>query len=481
MCVVGLPPLRMLRVPALLVAVCVAAFCLAISPTAAWAQDSPVQRARPDMSGAVSREESVVVSITTTRQVQATALGFEPDSALPAVNRAGAARPRSQAPRLEQEREIASGFIIGRDGEIITNAHVVAGAEDARIRLQDGRTFNGRVIGLDRLTDVALLKIEAHDLPVATIGDSATLASGEWVVAIGSPFGLDSSITAGVVSATSRILPGETVALIQTDVAINPGSSGGPLFNLHGDVVGINSMVFSLTGGYMGVSFAVPIDVAMKVVNELRSAGRVSRGQIGAKIQPLTPELARSFGLPAAGGALVTRVARGSPAERGGLRSGDILMGVGTHTDASFAQLQQEVGAARAGERLTLLIWRTNALQSLMLTVEEAPPDLPLRTAQAATHAEVRLGLNLGELSATRREDLGLDSGVPVLEAHGAAWRAGIQADDVIVAVGDRPVRSVAEFDVALAAQPGQRPVALLVLRGPLMTYMAIDRPAAPH
>ncbi len=447
-----------------------------VSSQATWAQDIPSERTLPDMAGAVSREELVVVSITTTRQVQATALGFDPDAALPSATRAGASRPRPQARRLEQEREIASGFIIGREGEIITNAHVVAGVDDAKIRLPDGRVFTGRVIGLDRLTDVALVKIEAHDLPVATIGDSASLASGEWVVAIGSPFGLNSSITAGVVSATSRILPGETLGLIQTDVAINPGSSGGPLFNLRGEVVGINSMVFSLTGGYMGVSFAVPIDVAMKVANELRVAGRVSRGQIGAKIQPLTPELARSFGFLPASGALVTRVAHGSPAERGGLRGGDILMGVGERTDASFAQLQQEVGAARPGQQLTFNVWRGHAMQRVALTVEEAPADLPLRTLQASV-ADVRLGLNLGELSAARREDLGVESGVPVLESHGAAWRAGILSDDVIVAVGDRPVRSIAEFDLALAALPNNRPVALLVLRGPLMTYMAIERP----
>ncbi|CAN5118057.1 DegQ family serine endoprotease [soil metagenome] len=453
----------------------------ALTPTATWAQDSSGERALPDMAGAVSREESVVVSITTTRQVQATPLGFDPDAALPSPNRPGAARPRSQAPRMEQDREIASGFVIGRDGEIITNAHVVAGAEDAKIRLQDGRVFRGRVVGLDKLTDVALVKIEAHDLPVASIGNSASLTSGEWVVAIGSPFGLDSSITAGVVSATSRILPGETVGLIQTDVAINPGSSGGPLFNLRGEVVGINSMVFSLTGGYMGVSFAVPIDVAMKIVNELRTAGRVSRGQIGAKIQPLTPELARSFGFPTTAGALVTRVARGSPAERGGLRGGDVLAGVGERTDASFEQLQQAVGAARPGQVLTLNVWRGNAIRRLPLTVEEAPADLPLRAAQASPAPDARFGLNLGELSAARREDLGVESGVPVLESHGAAWRAGIQSDDVIVAVGDRPVRSIAEFDLAISAAPAGRPIALLILRGASMSYMAIERPDGAH
>ena len=437
-----------------------------------------VARGAPDFITSIEREVSVVVSITTTPRAPHSDLGLLPDGAAMAVQRPGVARePWAGAQRPEQERGgLASGFIIGSDGEILTNAHAVADVDRAIVRLADGRQFIGKVMGLDRTTDVALLKIEAHGLPVAAIGNSARLARGEWVVAIGSPFGLDRSATAGIVSASQRFLAGSAVPLIQTDVAINPGSSGGPLFNLRGEVVGINSMIFSRTGGYMGVSFAVPIDVAMKIADDLRSFGRVSRGQLGAKIQEVTPDLARSFGLRAASGALVLRVVPASPAERSGLRSGDIVMGVDSCTDAGYVQLQQEVAAARAGQKLTLNVWRRGSMLRVVLTVAEAPGDLPAPPERAATGRDERLGLNLGELPAARRERLGLDGGLPVLEAHGVASHGGVQADDVIVAVGDRPVRNVAEFDAALAAVPTERPVALLVLRDGILAYLAIDR-----
>ena len=449
-------------------------------PVAAQAQANVMADGRgtpPDFIAPIRREESVVVSITTTRKVPYVDLGFAPDNfQVPAQRgRVSSREPWGKARRPEQERGLASGFIIGSDGEILTNAHAVADVDRAIVRLVDGRQFVGKVVGLDRATDVALVKIEAHALPAAAIGDSARLTRGEWVVAIGSPFGLDSSATAGIVSASPRFLPNSIVPLIQTDVAINPGSSGGPLFNLRGEVVGINSMIFSRTGGYMGVSFSVPIDLAMKIADELRSSGRVSRGQLGAKIQEVTPDLARSFGLRTPAGALVVRVVPASEAERSGLRSGDVLMGVGTCTDASYVQIQQEVSTARPGQNLALNVWRRGSMQRIVLTVGEAPPDLPAAQDETPSRPEDRLGLNLGELPSTRRGRLGLE-GLPVLEAHGAASQGGVQSDDVIVAVGDRPVRSIAEFDAALAAVLPDRPVALLVLRDGVLAYLAIDQ-----
>ena len=448
-----------------------------VRSTAALAQSGVTDgRGGPDFASPLLREASVVVSITTTRRSAQGELGFTPDSfAVPAQRPTASRDPWARPRRAEQERSLASGIVISSDGEILTNAHAVADVDRVVVRLADGRQFTGKVVGIDRTTDVALLKIEAHGLPAAMIGSSAHLAAGEWVVAIGSPFGLDNSATAGIVSAARRFLPGSAVPLIQTDVAINPGSSGGPLFNLRGEVVGINSMAFSLTGGYMGVSFSVPIDLAFRIADDLRSFGRVSRGQLGAKIQEVSPDLARSFGLPVARGALVLRVVRASPAERGGLRSGDIVMGIDGRTDASYAQLQQDVAAARPGQTLSLNVWRRGTQQRVVLTVGEAPPDLPARADETPGRPDERLGLSLSELSTPRRDKLGLDGGLPVLEAHGAASQAGVQVDDLIVAVGDRPVRDIAEFDAALAAAPVDRPVALLVLRAGTLAYLAVE------
>lgn len=459
------------RIAALLLAL----LCLAPASAAPAQPDVADARGGPDFASALLREASVVVSITTTRRAAQADLGFAPDSFAVPAQRSTSRDPWDRTRRSDPERGLASGIVISSDGEILTNAHAVAGVERIVVRLADARQFTGKVVGIDRTTDVALLKIEAHGLPAAAIGNSARVAAGEWVVAIGSPFGLDNSATAGIVSAAQRFLPGSAVPLIQSDVAINPGSSGGPLFNLRGEVIGINSMAFSLTGAYMGVSFSVPIDLAIRIADDLRSFGRVSRGQLGAKIQEVTPDLARSFGLPAARGALVLRVVRDSPAQRSGLRSGDVVMGIDACIDSSYVQLQQDVAAARPGVLLALNVWRRGAMQRVALTVGEAPADMPARPEVPGLQEE-RLGLSLGELPAARRERLGLEGGLSVLEARGAASQGGVQADDLIVAVGDRPVRDIAAFDAALAAAPGDRPVALLVLRSGTLAYLAIEQ-----
>jgi len=451
------------------------ALALAIGVAVQAQEMGPINPARgPDLVTSVRRVASTVVTIATTGGARTAELGYSPDSFALPMQRGTAPGDDRRERRGDQDRGLASGVVIGSDGQILTNAHAVADVDRAIVRLADGRQFVGTIVGLDRTTDLALIRIAARDLPAAAIGDSTLLAAGEWVGAIGAPFGLDRSVTVGVVSAPRRLLPGSAVPLIQSDVAINPGSSGGPLFNQRGEVVGINSMIFSRSGGYMGVSFSIPMDVALKVSRELNSAGHVSRGQLGAKIQEVTPELARAFGLPAPLGALVLRVLPGTPAARAGLRSGDILTGIDDSADASYNRLQQDVVAARPGQRLVLNVWRRGAMQRVTVVVAEAPADLPAR-AEPAAPGDERLGLNLAELSDARRARLGIEGGLAVLEAHGVAARDGIQTDDVVVAVGDRPVRALAEFDAALAAQPAGRPLALLILRDRSMAYVAVD------
>ncbi|MBS0445867.1 MAG: trypsin-like peptidase domain-containing protein [Proteobacteria bacterium] len=418
----------------------------------------------PDLAPAVSREEAVVVTVRVV-----TLRSGDLDDGM---------RRKPDPNRLPREEGgIASGFIVSHDGEILTNAHAVANAVDVQVRLADGRQMAARVLGLDTYTDVALLKVDAAGLPTAAIGDSGHLAPGQWVVAIGAPFGLDTSVTAGVVSAPRRYLAGSGVPLIQTDVAVNPGSSGGPLFDLRGNVVGINSMIFSRSGGYMGVSLAVPIDLAMQVAQALRVDGRVVRGTLGLEVQEASAELGRSFGLPDASGAIVLRAVRGGPAERAGLHSGDILLGTGSRTDATMVELEQEIADARPGRTLTLNVWRRGALQRVELTVAAAPADVPLDLPQPiASHAD-RLGLDLAELSPAARAALHLESGLAVLEASGAGLMAGVQPDDIVVAVADAPVNALADFDHALAALDPARPVPLLVMRDGVLGYLAVPAP----
>ena len=429
----------------------------------------------PELAATVARQFDVVVTIGVAKpepdrltDEELDGLGF---SAQDLVGRG--ARERAQP----VSGGVASGFIISSDGHIITNAHVVADVAMVTVRLRDGRTFRGRVIGLDKRSDVALLKIDASGLAVASIGNSAGLIAGESVFAVGSPLGLEGTVTAGIVSAPRRALPGSAgVPLIQTDVAVNPGSSGGPLFNQRGEVVGMNTMIFSLNGGFMGISLAVPIDVAAAVANELRANGRVHRGELGAMIQELTHDLALSFGLREGGHALVTRVVSRSVAEHAGLRSGDVLLGVGERTDATYQELLQQVAGTRAGTRMSLNVWRSGAMQRVTIVTREAPPDLPAEPI--GTYRRLpRLGLQMSELNDQRRRALRVDGGLSVVRAQGPAARGGVVQFDVVVAMGAQPVRTLSEFDLALAAHaPLNKPVALLVLRDGRFRYLAIQQ-----
>jgi serine protease Do len=375
-------------------------------------------------------------------------------------------------------QSLGSGFILSSDGYVMTNAHVVNAAEEIIVKLNDKREFKAKVIGADRRTDIALLKIEATNLPKVTIGDPGALKVGEWVAAIGSPFGLESTITQGIVSAKGRALPQENyVPFIQTDVAINPGNSGGPLFNLKGEVVGINSQIYSRTGGYMGLSFAIPIDVAIEVADQLRTAGKVTRGWLGIAIQEITKELAESFGLKNTNGALVAGVEKGSPAEKGGLEPGDIILKFNGKQITTSSDLPRAVAATKPGQTASVEILRKGTPRTLNIGVGEMPAadEEAAVVPKAPTKAEAnRIGLVLRDLTPQQKKRLNGKNGLLVLEAQGAAAQAGIRRGDVILGLNNTEVQSVEQFNKQLAAVPSGKTVALLVQRGENTLYLPI-------
>lgn len=378
------------------------------------------------------------------------------------------------------ERSSASGFVIDPQGYILTSAHAVRDAREVWISLPSQRRLPASVVGQDRHTDVAVLKVDAQDLPAVSIGQVTALCPGEWVVAVGAPFGFEQSVAAGVVSAYPRFMPGGTVPMIQTDVALNPGSSGSPLFNQRGEVVGINSMVYSSTGGYVGISFALPIDIAMRVATEIRATGKVTRGQIGARVQPVTPELARAFGLDKPLGALVVRVDPASAASAAGLRVGDIVLSANGGAPVSYVALQERVASARPGERLDIQVWRSRAFRRLAIAVVEEAVQPSSAAAESAPALEDRLGLSLAEGAS---KDSGRASstspGLHVVSADGSSARAGVQPGDRVLAINEISVSGIPGFDAALAGLRRDAPVALLVMRGTTVRYLPVGRPGA--
>jgi serine protease Do len=352
--------------------------------------------------------------------------------------------PRGQPrPRDFEQQSTGSGFILAADGYVLTNAHVVDDASEVTVKLSDKREFRAKVIGTDKRTDVALLKIEATGLPKVTIGDPDKLRVGEWVAAIGKPFGLENTITAGIVSAKGRELPNENlVPFIQTDVPINPGNSGGPLFNLKGEVVGINSLIFSRTGGYMGLAFAIPIDVAMNVVKQIQEKGRVTRGRIGVQIQEVNRETADAFGLAKASGALVNSVEKGGPADKAGIEAGDIITKVDGRTVNTSSELPRIITQVKPGTKISLQLWRKGATKDVAVTVaelkEDETPRPVRRTAPSKEKAKPnRMGLVLSDLTDEQKKELEIKNGVVVEDIRGTA-RGDIQPGDVILAVISR-------------------------------------------
>lgn len=365
-----------------------------------------------------------------------------------------------------------SGFIISSDGFILTNAHVVDDADEVIVRLNDRRELRARVVGSDSRTDVALIKIEAKNLPTVKIGDPSKLRPGEWVLAIGAPFGFENSVTAGIVSATGRALPQENyVPFIQTDVAVNPGNSGGPLFNMKGEVVGINSQIISRSGGFMGLSFAIPIDVAMDVAEQLKERGKVSRGRLGVLIQEVTADLAESFGLTKPQGALIAEVEPGSPAEKAGLQVSDIILRFNGQPIRTSIDLPRLVGASRPGSEVTLSVWRQKATHEIRVTIGEMPDSR--ETVNVGSHPRNQAGLVVSALTAEQRNRLKVDQGVRVEDVSGAAARAGIRPGDVIVAVNNQPVGSAEELS-RLLNDSDRKTVALLVRRGERSLYIPL-------
>jgi serine protease Do len=381
----------------------------------------------------------------------------------------------SPGPREFQTQSLGSGFIISGDGYILTNAHVVDTADEITVRLNDKREFRAKVIGADRRSDVALIKIDATGLPTVRFGDPNRLRVGEWVVAIGSPFGFENSVTAGIVSAKGRSLPQENfVPFIQTDVAVNPGNSGGPLFNLKGEVVGINSQIYSRTGGFMGLSFAIPIDVANDIAHQLRTAGRVTRGRIGVVIQPITKELAESFGLPKPAGALVNSVEKGGPADKAGVESGDVILRFDGKAVSSSEDLPRIVGGTRPGSRVTMQVWRNKTGRDVQVVVGELSEDRGTRPTQRGGKPPAlgMYGMTLADLNDAQRKELKVDGGVLVENVQDAAARAGIRRGDVILAVNNQDVKSVEQFKELMGQFEKGRIVALLVRRGANSLYV---------
>ncbi len=388
--------------------------------------------------------------------------------------------PPNTIPREFESKSLGSGFIISTDGYILTNAHVIESADEITVKLTDKREFRAKVIGADRRTDVALLKIEANGLLKVIQGDPNKLRVGEWVVAIGSPFGFDNSVTAGIVSAKGRSLTQENfVPFIQTDAAINPGNSGGPLFNMRGEVIGINSHIYSRTGGFMGLSFAIPIDVAMEISSQLITSGKVSRGRIGVMIQEVTKELAESFGLAKPGGALVAAVQKGGPAEKAGIETRDIILKFDGKTVTSSSDLPRIVGATKPGSRVVAQVWRNGSTKEITITVDETPVDEKTagRGSKRGKAAESfnRAGLALSKLNAQQKKQLETDNGLLVEDMQpGIASRAGIRPGDVILSINNQDVKTVEQFNQLLGKIEKGRNIALLVRRGDTATFITM-------
>ena len=444
-------------------------------------------RELPDFTELVEKQGPAVVNISTAQTVRERANmpqmpNLDEDDPFYEFFRRFMPPNPGQAPREFSTRSLGSGFIISADGYILTNAHVVDGADEITVRLTDKREFKAKVIGADKRTDVALIKIEAAGLPMVKLGDPNKLKVGEWVLAIGSPFGFDNTVTAGIVSGKGRSLPQENlVPFIQPDAAVNPGNSGGPLFNMRGEVVGINSQIYSRTGGYMGLSFAIPIDLALDVQNQLRSTGRVSRGRIGVVIQEVTKELADSFGLAKAEGALINAVEKGGPADKAGVEVSDIIIKFDGKNVTSSSDLPRIVGATRPGSKVGLQVWRRGAAKDLTVTVAEIPAEkITSRETKGAKPAEAaanRLGLVLSELSDDQRKELKIASGVVVDEVRGQP-RGDLRKGDIILALihkgNNTGAKSVAQFNKALIAIDKAATITLHVRRGENQSFITI-------
>ncbi len=467
----------------------------AASAVGASAPVAPARAGLPDFADLVEKVGPAVVNIRTTANVPTDTRGMLPPGMdngdmseffrrffgipLPQApgNPKGAQPNPPDAPDTEQNRGVGSGFILSSDGYVMTNAHVVDDADTIYVTLTDKREFKAKLIGVDERTDVAVVKINATSLPSVAIGDSNRVRVGEWVVAIGSPFGLDNTVTAGIVSAKGRNT-GDYLPFIQTDVAVNPGNSGGPLINMAGEVIGINSQIYSRTGGFMGISFAIPIDEAMRVADQLKASGKVVRGRIAVAIGEVTKDVADSIGLPKAEGALVSSVEPGGPADKAGIQPGDIILKFNNRPVDTATDLPRMVGDTKPGTRATVTIWRKGQARDLPITITEVPVDKNAKADAGQSQPKPRqsnsLGLTVNDVPADQLKALKLRGGVQIVNVDGPAARAGLRRGDIVLRVGDTDITSAKQFVDLTAQLDPQKVVAVLVRRGDNTQFIPI-------
>ena len=463
----------------------VAVVTVMVPASTAWAQT----RALPDFTDLVDAVEPSVVNIRTLEKSKASSTpGGVDEQMLEFFKRFGipvppnmprGQRPGPSQPDEDRPRGVGSGFILTTDGFVMTNAHVVDGADEVIVTLPDKREFKAKIIGADKRTDVAVVKIDAVNLPAVKIADISRLRVGEWVMAIGSPFGLENTVTAGIVSAKQRDT-GDYLPFIQTDVAINPGNSGGPLINMRGEVVGINSQIYSRSGGYQGISFAIPIDEAMRVSEQLRSNGKVTRGRIGVQIDQVSKDVAESIGLGKAQGALIRGVESGAPAEKAGIEAGDIITKFEGKTIDKASDLPRMVGNVKPGTKATVTVFRRGTSRDIVVTIAEVEAEKPARAASKpeskppATGPAQALGLSVSEITEAQKKELNGKGGVKVEVADGAAARSGLREGDVIVSMANVEVNNVKDFEAALAKIDKSKNITVLVRRGELAQFVII-------
>jgi serine protease Do len=464
---------------------------VAVLPQGVAMAQSAVVRGLPDFTDLVDQVGPSVVNIRTREKAseRSGANGMDEEMAeffrrfgVPIPNVPRQQRPqRPQQDEEAQPRGVGSGFILTADGFVMTNAHVVEGADEVIVTLTDKREYKARIVGADKRTDVAVVKIEATGLPAVKVGDVSRLKVGEWVMAIGSPFGLENSVTAGIVSAKQRDT-GDYLPFIQTDVAINPGNSGGPLINMRGEVVGINSQIYSRSGGFMGISFAIPMDEAIRVSEQLRSSGRVTRGRIGVQIGAVSKDVAESIGLGKSQGAMVTGVESGSPADKAGVEAGDIITRFDGKPIEKVADLPRLVGNTKPGTKSAITVFRRGSARDLSITIAEIEPDKPVAKAvereekPKASAAAQQLGLSVLELTDAQKKELKLKGGVAVASATDAAARAGLREGDVILSVANTEIAGLKDFEAVVSKADKSKPLSLLYRRGEWAQY-AVIRP----
>jgi serine protease Do len=475
-------------------AVLLGAPSLAPLKAAAANQPAPIGKMQtlPDFSHLVDQSGPAVVNIRTVQKVQVDpkqaaeeAELFERYFGIPNPH---AKNPEQKNPEFDSQDEeekisrgVGSGFIVSPDGYLLSNAHVVKDADEIFVTLTDKREFTARLVGVDINTDIALLKIEGNNLPSVTIGDSGKINVGEWVIAIGSPFDLDNSISAGIISAKAREI-GDFLLLIQTDVAINPGNSGGPLINMNGQVIGINSQIYSRSGGYMGISFAIPINDAMRVAEQLKTKGYVSRGRMGIYLADVSNDVAKALQLPNATGTLVSRIEPNGPAQKAGLKDGDIILKFNGTQVSKSAELRRLAAATTPGSKVDLTLWRKGEVRQWPLVLAElAASEANKKSKRDDADNQLKsppknqnLGLEVAPLNDEQKINLGISSGVSVARAEGRAARAGLEAEDVILAINNQDIKNQQDFSAAIARSDKKAPLVLLARREDVTQYIAI-------